>query len=194
MFRLDQFTFPAACYTEHSSGAGRAGGTLSYSPKHKVKKGNVKPLWEGKRIQTKYGNNASGIVNRVFLLRNDALDLGSDTNTERCNTQGCELQRDSKMLHKTEVRLGLNNRCTEYQTVQPHTEIQILKGAKLLSQFQTVTPRWSRWQGALLSTEWQQLFSTATLAKGLALLTTEGWTIISAVLWPLQFSCEKHWQ
>lgn len=97
MFRLDTLTFPAACYTEQSSGAGTARGTLSYLPRHNVKEGNVKPLWEGKKIQTQYGNNALWILNRVFLPRNDALDLGSDMNTERCNTQGCELQ-DTKIL------------------------------------------------------------------------------------------------
>lgn len=44
-----------------------------------------------------------------------------------------------KCPYKTEVMLGLNNRCTEYKSVQPHTEIQILKGVKSVSQFQTGT-------------------------------------------------------
>lgn len=81
-------------------------------------------------------------MNRAFPPRNDALDLGSDMNTERCNTQGCELQQDTKMLLQDwgEVR----SKQQMYQSVQPQTETQILKGAKSVFQFQTVTHGWSR--------------------------------------------------
>lgn len=66
-------------------------------------------------------------------------------------TRGCELQQDTKMLLQDWVRLGLNNRWTEYQcsTTQRNTDTQ---GAKSVSQFQTVTHRWSRWRSAPQST------------------------------------------
>lgn len=145
MFRSDTLTFPAACYPEHSSGAGRARGTLSYLPRHHVKEGNVKPLWEGKRIQTQYGNNALWILNRVFLPSNDALDLGSDMNNERCNTQSVQLQQDTKMLLQGwgDVRCKQqmqNPRVFNHIEKYINTDTQRTKSVSQL----TVTHRWSK--------------------------------------------------
>lgn len=104
-------------------------------------------------------------------------------------TCGCELHQDTKMLLEDWVRLGLNNRCTEYRcsTTQRNTDTQ---GAKSVSQFQTVIHRWSRCRSALQSTVTGAV-QNSHLSKGLALLTTEGWAIISAVLWFLQFSVKS---
>lgn len=38
----------------------------------------------------------------------------------------------------------------------------------------------------------KQTFKTATSAQVFALFTTEAWIIVSDVLWPLTFSCEKY--
>lgn len=95
-----------------------------------------------------------------------------------------------KCSYKTEVRW-----CTESQSVQPHTEIYKYRYSKEQSQCLCwLSPIDGAGNDQLCRAQWQQLFRTATLAKGLAFLTTEEWTIISAVLWPLQFSCEKHLQ
>lgn len=190
MLRLDQCTFPAACSTEQSSGAGRAGGTLSYLPRHKVKEGNVKPLWEGKRCKhnmgtTHYEHWAEYSFPGMMLWIWEVTG-----NTERCSTRGCELQQDTKMLLQDWVRLGLNNRCTEYQCPATHRNTGTQRST-VSASVPGCHPQMEQVKSSSAE-QWQELFRTATLAKALALLTTEGWTIISAALWPLQFSCEKH--
>lgn len=126
MFGLDKFTFPAACYTQ-SRALGLAEQVAHWATYPGIKEGNVKPLWEGKRIQTQYGNNALWTLNRVFLPGNDAWDLGSDMNTERCNTQGCELQLGTKMLLQDwgEVRSKQQmHRVQECSTTYRNTDTQ----------------------------------------------------------------------